>query len=534
MRQAYFLLSVLILASCAKVVPPSGGERDTTAPQLIQAIPSNGTVNFNAESIYLVFDEYVQLNDIQNQLIVSPPLEKRPNIRLKKKGVLIELNERLKPSTTYTFNFGAGIGDFTENNPAESLIYVISTGEVLDSLQFKGDVIDAYTGLPVEGAKVMLYKEHADSLPLVQKPYYFARSDKSGAFRVSNMSEGEYKVFVLNESNANYLYDDPSSESFGFLSEFVRPSNPQDSAEANVRFRLSQERDTLQYFQDYYTDSTGFAKLVYFQKPLDPSAAFLDGAGNFVFKNRSADDDTTYMWINEAPSNQERSVVFFDEGKSLDTLQIKHFRVSGEKSEERYKLLSTSKPQGSVRKEDTLRFVFNRPIAGCEQDLIQVLKDSIPLDFNVKIQDFSLLIDAPFKDGERSEITLFPNAVESREGMLLQDTLRTSVSFMGEEELGNLSLVLPFEAGQNDIIQLVDKNGRTIDSQLIDGRGEIIYKRLKPAVYRFRIFEDKNQNGKWDAANYSLGLQPELVYNFSDDIQLRANWEMEIVWNLKK
>ena len=118
--------------------------------------------------------------------------------------------------------------------------------------------------------------------------------------------------------------------------------------------------------------------------------------------------------------------------------------------------------------------------------------------------------------------------------MLLQDTLRTSVSFMGEEELGDLSLVLPFEAGQNDIIQLVDKNGRTIDSQLIAGRGGIMYKRLKPAVYRFRIFEDKNQNGKWDAANYSLGLQPELVYNFSDDIQLRANWEMEIVWNLIK
>ena len=95
MRPLYFILFPLLLASCAKVVPPSGGERDTTAPQLIQAIPSNGTVNFNAESIYLVFDEYVQLNDIQTQLIVSPPLEKRPNIRLKKKGVLIELNERL-------------------------------------------------------------------------------------------------------------------------------------------------------------------------------------------------------------------------------------------------------------------------------------------------------------------------------------------------------------------------------------------------------------------------------------------------------
>lgn len=526
------ILFLILFASCAKVVPPSGGEKDTTPPQWIGAIPPNESLNFQSESIYLEFDEFIQLNDIQNQLIVSPPLEERPNIRIKKRGVLIELKEKLKPSTTYTFNFGAGVGDFTENNAAQDLIYVISTGDVLDSLQIQGDVIDAYTGLPSEGAKVMFYQDFQDSLPLKEKPYYFGRSNAEGKFKVSNMSEGEYKVFVLQESNSNYIYDDPSSESYAFLEESIASNVPSDSL-STYRFRLSQERDTLQYFQDYYTDSTGFAKLVYFQKPLSPTAKFVDGEGEFEFDLRK-NQDTTYFWIAESPTDQERDVVFFDQGKVVDTLSIKHYGVSGEQSQERYQLLLMDEGQKSLRVEDTLRFGFNRPISSVDTSKFQLLKDSLEVGGELAISGFEVMVKGPFRDGESYDLLFLPEAIQSREGMLLQDTISSKVQFMTSEELGDLNLVLPFETGENDIIELVKKEGGVVFSEYVDGRSRIQYSRLKPGVYRFRLFEDKNRNGRWDAAEYFKGIQPEMVYNYQEDIQLRANWEMEIEWKLLK
>ncbi len=523
---------LFLLASCAKVVPPSGGEKDTTPPQWIAAFPPNESVNFQSETIYLEFDEFVQLNDIQNQLIVSPPLEERPNIRIKKRGVLIELNEKLKPSTTYTFNFGAGVGDFTENNSAKELIYVISTGAVLDSLQIQGEVIDAYTGLAAEGAKVMFYRDLQDSLPLKEKPYYFGRSNAEGKFKVSNMSEGEYKVFVLQESNANYIYDDPSNEAYAFLENPIASSTPSDSL-MFYRFRLSQERDTLQYFQDYYTDSTGFAKLVYFQKPISPSAKFVDGEGSFRFDFRE-NQDTTYFWIAEPPTNQDREVVFFDQGKVLDTLNIKHYEVSGEKSEERYQLRLTKEAPKSLRREDTLRLAFNRPLGKIDPTRFQLVKDSMEVSADLSVSGFDFVIKGPFSDGEKYELLLLPGALASREGMVLKDTISSKVQFMTTEELGDLNLVLPFEAGENDRVELVKKEGGVVASEYVAGRTRIQYSRLKPGVYRFRLFEDENRNGKWDAAEYFKGIQPEMVYNYQEDIQLRANWEMEIVWNLLK
>lgn len=525
-------LFLILLASCAKVVPPSGGEKDTTPPQWIGAIPPNESLNFQSESIYLEFDEFVQLNDIQNQLIVSPPLEERPNIRIKKRGVLIELKEKLKPSTTYTFNFGAGVGDFTENNSAKDLIYVISTGNVLDSLQIQGEVIDAYTGLPSEGAKVMFYRELQDSIPLKEKPYYFGRSNAEGKFKVSNMSEGEYKVFVLQESNSNYIYDDPSSESYAYLQEPIASNAPSDSL-STYRFRLSQERDTLQYFQDYYTDSTGFAQLVYFQKPLSPTAKFIDAEGEFRFDLRR-NQDTTYFWIAEPPTNQDREVVFFDQGKILDTLSVKHYEVSGEQSKERYQLLLTKEGQKSLRVEDTLRFGFNRPISSVDTSLFLLVKDSLEVSAELSVTGFEVMVKGPFQDGESYDLLFLPGAIESREGMLLKDSISSKVQFMTAEELGDLNLVLPFETSENDIIELLRKEGGVVVSEYVNGRNRIQYSRLKPGVYRFRLFEDKNRNGKWDAAEYFKGIQPEMVYNYQEDIQLRANWEMEIVWNLLK
>ena len=77
----FFLIAVVLAAlQCARRGTPTGGPKDTTPPVLLKAEPENLTTEFKAKKIKLYFDEYIKLEDVQNQLIVSPPLKYNPEV----------------------------------------------------------------------------------------------------------------------------------------------------------------------------------------------------------------------------------------------------------------------------------------------------------------------------------------------------------------------------------------------------------------------------------------------------------------------
>ena len=134
-------LSLFIFYRCAVVVPPSGGPKDTTPPKMEVATPSNYSTNFNAKSIEISFDEFVKPNNVSEQLIVTPSLKEKPDVKVKGKGIVIDFKDTLKANTTYTFNFGDAIQDITEGNKAGGLKYVFSTGSFIDSSFITGYVL---------------------------------------------------------------------------------------------------------------------------------------------------------------------------------------------------------------------------------------------------------------------------------------------------------------------------------------------------------------------------------------------------------
>lgn len=132
--------------SCANIIPPTGGPRDTLPPVLVHTSPKDSTLNFNSKRIELTFDEYVDLKDVQNNLLFTPLFETVPVVEVKLKTVTIRLRDTLEPNTTYTFNFGNAITDVNENNPYRNFTYTFSTGPYIDSLQLEGHVLLAEDG----------------------------------------------------------------------------------------------------------------------------------------------------------------------------------------------------------------------------------------------------------------------------------------------------------------------------------------------------------------------------------------------------
>ncbi|MGK0252556.1 MAG: hypothetical protein ACI81G_001996, partial [Gammaproteobacteria bacterium] len=133
----------LVLVNCAKRGSPNGGAMDSLPPVFIKADPPNFTTNFDDTEIKIYFDEYVKLKDYQKQLIISPPLT---NSIISPQGsaakyITIDIKDTLQPNTTYVFNFGQSIVDNNESNPYAYFKYILSTGDYIDSLSVKGDIV---------------------------------------------------------------------------------------------------------------------------------------------------------------------------------------------------------------------------------------------------------------------------------------------------------------------------------------------------------------------------------------------------------
>lgn len=211
------VLIALAFSRCAQIVAPTGGPKDTLPPYLVNATPPDSSLHFKSKKIVLDFDEFIQLQDLQKQLIIAPNPKRQPQIRSKLRTLTISWeNDTLKPNTTYTINMGNAIEDIDEGNPLKGFRYVFSTGDYLDSLEIGGEIRDARTGMPDSTMAVMLYYDLTDSVVTKEKPVYYARTTGDGSFLFRNLPHGTFKLFALKDANGDLQYND-STEAIAFI-----------------------------------------------------------------------------------------------------------------------------------------------------------------------------------------------------------------------------------------------------------------------------------------------------------------------------
>ena len=233
LKYLFFCLAMLLTAflaqHCANAVAPTGGPKDETPPKVVGTVPENHSINFNGKKIELTFDEYITLENANQNVLISPPLNEKPDIKLHNKTVTVKFKETLAANTTYTINFGTAIKDLHEGNQLKDYVYSFSTGDHIDTLCIAGKVLNASDKKPVEEAYVSLYaadRDNLDSLPLSTKPNYITKTDKEGNFRLNGLADKKYLVFALKDVNSNLYFDLPNEE-VAFLDSLVPASYPQ-------------------------------------------------------------------------------------------------------------------------------------------------------------------------------------------------------------------------------------------------------------------------------------------------------------------
>ncbi len=527
-RHIFTLLFItLLLSSCAKRATISGGLKDTIAPVMKQSYPPNYNTNFDGNEIKIVFDEYIKLKNLNKQLIVSPPMQRQPIISptTASKTLTIKILDTLKPNTTYSFNFGKSIEDNNEGNPYQQFKYVFSTGNVIDSLKLRGQVLDAYNKDVESFVSVMLYEydeNYTDSLIYKQRPRYITNTlDSIKIFEIENLKPGKYKLIALKDKSSNNKYD-PKADKIGFLSSIV--TIPSDSL---YTIKLFKEKLSLKANKPSQTN--GSKVTLGYEGNFD-KVKVKTFDGNTEVKNvvtKVVDKDSVLVWF--PPSVKDSIKIQVSAGNYIKDFSV---RLKEQKNDS---LVISTKFGNALPLREVFSLKSNTPLIAFDSTRISVRsQDSTVQKFNIKYDDFLMEMKISFKQEplEKYKIQLLPGAIKDFLNRK-NDTLAYSVVTKNTSDYGNLRLTISNIKSYPVIVELSSTKGETLESRFLEEGNVVDFNLIDPMLYNVRIIYDTNKNGRWDEGNFLEDRQPEEVIYFPTNIDVRSNWDVDQPFILK-
>ena len=522
-----FFLLLLFLTDCAKRGRPTGGDKDEDAPLMIKSTPENYATNFKGKEIKLVFDEFVKLKDLNTQLIVSPPLKNKPLITpvgSPSKTITIKILDTLKENTTYSFNFGQSVADNNEGNIFNNFKFVFSTGPIIDSLQLKGNIKDAYKKEADENVTVMLYEINEtfnDSVIFKEKPYYVGNTLDTTVWEITNMKAGNYLLMALNDKSKNYIYN-PKEDKIGFVQKNIsiptdtgytinlfkeilpyKLTRPSEMVKGHIQFGYEGIADSLQIIP--LNVASDFTSASSFEKEKDTL--------NYFYKGTVSDS----IQFNVINTNFSDTVTVRLRTKKTDSLHLKKSTDSD--------LLFTN----------PFKLISNRPITTIDTTLISFIdSDSVKVKHSVKISEdkTELIVDYKKDYDKKYALKLLPNAITDFFEQT-NDTLQFSVYTKKEMDYGKLFVTLQGVKQYPIIVQLLTNKEKIVEEIYLTEQQKINFINVLPGTYLLRIIFDENKNKIWDTGNFLLKKQPEKVLYLELDKEVRANWEMDETFILK-
>jgi uncharacterized protein (DUF2141 family) len=554
------VLAFIFAHSCANTTtPPMGGPKDTIPPVMLSVSPDSGSVAFpvNDGSVTIEFDEYVVVNEEQKNIFLSPPLEKKPETKIRGKSVIVTFPQPLDSSTTYTLNFGNSLADNNEGNLFPTYTYPFSTGTLLDSMYISGTISHAEDLLPADNVTIALYKDDADSNLYNDYPVAMARSDKFGYFVIRNIKPVSYYVYAFNDLNYNHRYD-PDNEKIAFLGDTIIPSdilrdelpelqyvNEEDTLEAlrrpsRLSLYLFKEESETQYIYETRRDQPRMASIKFAaSNPVIDSIVFENIDRNDILIESNIRKDSIICWLTDTTGIVPDSLKFSVSYLKTDTLdklvpETEEFSLALPKKknveqEEDVENEEQKRPdllefQTEVRAEsfeqDGFRLVFDAPLSRIEKDSLIVTYttsrgETSPMEYEISNDSLwsrivSIVPKRRLTTGEEYTLEILPKAFTDIYGKY-NDSLVNTVSLPANENLSTLNLDIVGVSGKY-IVELTNVTRDNVyRSYRIEKDGILSFPYLNPGEYSVKITEDENGNGIADTGNLKQRKQPERI-----------------------
>lgn len=520
------LVSDFFLSGCATRSTPSGGPRDTTAPAVDTSFPPNGSLYFKGNELIIVFSEFISLKNPGQQINFSPPLKEKPEFSLRGKELSIQWTDTLRENTTYTISFGEAIQDYTEGNVNDRLKFVFSTGSYIDSLSLRGRLIDSRTKQAEKQFLVALYEQAEiladDSLVFKQMPAYYTYTDEEGGFQLENLRYGSFHVIAFEDKRGNFRLN-TGSEKIAFLQDslVLNDSTPP------LELQSFLPEDEKRFFGAKHIGSGQIQ--IAFNYPPDSLSARRLGPG-------AAIEDVFLTW-DESP---DTSIFWFDqEGLDSVVLEVKTNQISDTSTiflrPFKKKSLGIKAVAEAVPFYQSFTFDADRPIVKTDVSLVQIItdKDTLPPDSVIQVSSRKMSV-YPARRPKDLQVYFAAGAVQAFDGET-NDSIVIKQSTLRRDELGSVVFRVVTASDQSLILLIKDKQGNEISRVNFKEKTSIDLKNALPGLYSAEIIIDENNDGAWTTGDYLGRRKPEQIIKYDEQIEVRANWELELVWeaNLK-
>lgn len=553
------LIQVAIIHSCANTTtPPSGGDKDTIPPVILNINPLPGAteVNPHGTRIYITFDEYVTVKDPKG-IFLSPPLDKNPKYKMRGKTLIVYFESDLKDNTTYTLDLTNAIADNNEGNMYPGYTLVFSTGKQIDSMGITGTVVDCNTLKPVKGATVMLYKDLADSAAFLHRPDAAVKTDEWGYFAMRNIADTTYRLIAIMDQAANNKYD-PESDLIAFYDTLIRPKikvndtipeflkyNMKDTVRCMARkseyeLYMFKEKPTKQMIVNKVRVSSRTSYLTFMAPEAKIDSIWVRGIpSKKLILQFNAQKDSLELWINERRRLPDTLHVFVDYLKTDSAGVLKPFTEHLKLSEDRTKTKSKSSRR-NISHEDTtctvtinaepelieqygFRFEFKYPIVSEQFNSISLTSVN-PRQQEKKVKyivtkDTSNIRKYVIHPEEKllpgyEYIMKVPKRIFRDINGFYNDSTDVKVSLPKEDALSKLTLNIRHVSYRYIVDLLNEKRDNTLRSYIIGKDTSLVFPYLKKGKYSVRLTEDRNSNGIVDTGSFLEHRQPEKVKFF--------------------
>ena len=582
---------ILTILGCAsRGSGPQGGPKDTTPPQLLKCTPENGSTNVSTNKIQLTFDEIVLVQSTFEKVLISPPQTSMAVIKASGHKVNVELQDSLKPNTTYTIDFTTSIADNNEHNELDGFTFSFATGDFIDTLKLSGTIVDSETLNPVPNIIVGIHSNLNDSA-FTSRPFdRITKTNNDGKFTINNIHEGEYRVFALADIGSNYYFDIPT-EQIAFSDSTYTPTctteitydtishyaiidsinNIVDSTQLIIdsvitkynstyapddvvlfafvekntrqylvksdrkeRHKLSLEfampSDTLPTFKPLNIEDSLFTYLLQTSANKDTLTYWL--TDTLAWAQDTIQVETTYQkrddsiyWQTDTISFVYRAPRTNKKNKTDETDEVKHhtLKTNASTSFDVYVPINiTFDIPTNLTSTDSIGYLLQEKVDTNWVDIPVIIEkaDSMGLCYQILHE---------WKPATEYQLTIDSALFTSFVGLTTKgETFKIQTKSL--EEYSVLIIELTQYTGK-EIVQIITKDDKVVKQQAATEQ-KIKFEHIKPDTYYARLFIDENGNGIWDTGNYKEKRQAEKVYYYPYDIELRAFWDVEEVWNV--
>ena len=564
--------------ACANIAGPNGGPYDEKPPRFVSSTPPPLQTNYTGRRVEIVFDELIQVEKPSQNVVIAPPQKELPSIQIIGRKIRVELKDTLRPNTTYTIDFGNSIADNNEKNPIGHFSFAFSTGDVIDSLEVAGVLLNAENLEPMPNIVVGLHANPADTA-FTRLPFdRTSKTDDRGRFTIRNIATGTYRIYALADANRDYRFDQPG-EAIAFLDSTVTPTfrfaTRQDTTwkdsvtvdtirtvhythflPDNVVLRLFKETAQRQYMLRPGRDRADLFTL-HFNAPLDtlPTVTLLDDAPRrsapWFLTQTMAGRTAVRYWITDSAVWQRDTVhlrVDYLKSDSTNTLQPQTDTIhlawrkprarrkskDGGNKPERRPLVFQSNASGVVEVTDTVSFLFEEPMADLRREDFRLEQQEdttwTAVDFTLEQDSLDLLkynLRHAWTYGTNYRVAVDSARLRSLYGRT-NDAYESSFSIRKREEYGHLYINIE-GIDTTAFVELLNTSDEPLRRVRVK-HGGVLFANLKPDTYYARLTVDTNANDRWDTGDYATHRQPEVVYYSPKAYAIRANWEIEETW----